>query len=162
MDAYMVHVPLHVSGLILHGAFQTKFLGILYHKLSTFMVIRRGTGSFKCYFWIFEQLSWFWTWWAPYYGIMVRAFTRISLLSFGILSNPFNWRKVLSGAKRCHLVWLDIWYEHWEIKGGKFEFWPILHTGRFSHFWPSWVWLILTQGGNDIICTGTKAVCRWN
>ena len=39
-----------ISGLILHGAFQTKFLGILYHKLSTFMVIRRGTGSFKCYF----------------------------------------------------------------------------------------------------------------
>ena len=57
MDAYMVHVPLHGSGLILHGAFQTKFLGILYHKLSTFMVIRRGAGSFKCYFWIFEILG---------------------------------------------------------------------------------------------------------
>ena len=46
----MVHVQLHVSGLILHGAFQTKFLGILYDKLSTFMVIRRGAGSFKCHF----------------------------------------------------------------------------------------------------------------
>ena len=45
-----------ISGLILHGAFQTKFLGILYHKLSTFMLIRRGAGSFKCYFQIFEQL----------------------------------------------------------------------------------------------------------
>ena len=27
-----------ISGLILHGAFQTKFLGILYHKLSTFIL----------------------------------------------------------------------------------------------------------------------------
>ena len=56
IGTYMVHVPLHVSGLILNGAFQTKFLGILYHKLSTFMVMRRGAGSFKCYFRIFEQL----------------------------------------------------------------------------------------------------------
>ena len=45
-----VHVPLHVSGLILHGAFQTKFLEILYHKLSTFMLIRRSTGCFKGHF----------------------------------------------------------------------------------------------------------------
>ena len=29
--------------------------------------------------------------------IMVRAFPQISLLSVGILSNLFNWRKVLSG-----------------------------------------------------------------
>ena len=57
MGTYMVHVPLHVSGLILHGAFQTKFLGILYHKLSTFMIIRRGAGSFKCHFQIFEILG---------------------------------------------------------------------------------------------------------
>ena len=97
-----------ISGLILHGAFQTKFLGILYHKLSTFMLIRRGTGSFKCYFQIFEILG--------NYGLaplciiacMVRRFAWISLLSVAILSNPFNWRKVLSGAKGCHLVWLVI------------------------------------------------------
>ena len=57
MGTYMVHVPLHVSGLILHGAFQTKFLGILYHKLSTFMVIRRSAGCFKCDFQIFEILG---------------------------------------------------------------------------------------------------------
>ena len=50
-------VGLCVSWLILHGAFQTKFLGILYHKLSTFMVIRRGTGSFKCHFRIFVYLE---------------------------------------------------------------------------------------------------------
>ena len=53
----MVHVPLHVSGLILHGAFQTKFLGILYDKLSTIIVIRRGAGSFKCHFRIFVYLE---------------------------------------------------------------------------------------------------------
>ena len=57
MCTYMVHVPLHVSGLILHGAFQTKFLGILYHKLSTFMVIRRSAWCFKCDFRIFEILG---------------------------------------------------------------------------------------------------------
>ena len=68
MSAYMLHVLLHVSGLILHGAFQTKFLGILYDKLSTFMVIRRGAGSFKCYFRIFEILENFYHGWAPYYG----------------------------------------------------------------------------------------------
>ena len=39
-----------ISGLILHGAFQTKFLGILYHKLSTIMLIRRSAGCFKCEF----------------------------------------------------------------------------------------------------------------
>ena len=55
-----------ISGLILHGAVQTQFLGILYHKLSTFMLIRRGAGSFKCYYWIFEQLPWFWTCWTWY------------------------------------------------------------------------------------------------
>ena len=66
---YMVHVPLQVSGLILHGAFQTKFLGNLYHKLSIFMLIRRGTGSFKCYFRIFGNLGnffimvWVPLWW---------------------------------------------------------------------------------------------------
>ena len=71
MGAYMLHVPLHVSGLILHGAFQTKFLGILYHILSTFMLIRRGTGSFKCYFRIFEILEIFLSWLGAilwYYG----------------------------------------------------------------------------------------------
>ena len=54
MDAWMHGC---ISGLILHGAFQTKFLGILYHKLSTFMVIRRGAGSFKCHFRIFVYLE---------------------------------------------------------------------------------------------------------
>ena len=49
-------VGLCVSGLILHGAFQTKFLGILYHKLSTFMLIRRSAGCFKCDFQIFGIL----------------------------------------------------------------------------------------------------------
>ena len=71
MDAYMVHVPLHGSGLILHGTFQTKFLGILYHKLSTFMVIRRGAGSFKCHFQIFEILGNYSSWFSAilwYYG----------------------------------------------------------------------------------------------
>ena len=74
-----------ISGLILHGAFQTKFLGILYHKLSTFMLIRRGAGSFKCHFQIFEILeNVIQRWMAPYYGIVVRTLTSISLLSIGV------------------------------------------------------------------------------
>ena len=32
-------------------------LGILYHKLSIFMLIRRGGGSFKCHFQIFGILG---------------------------------------------------------------------------------------------------------
>ena len=78
-------VRLCVSGLILHGAFQTKFLGILYHKLSNFMLIRRGTGSFKYHFQILEILENFiQRWMVPYYGIMVKTFTWISLLSVGL------------------------------------------------------------------------------
>ena len=79
-----------ISGLILHGAFQTKFLGILYHQLSTFMLIRRGTGSFKYHFQIFEILENFiQRWIAPYYGIMVKTFTLISLLSIGVGGSSF-------------------------------------------------------------------------
>ena len=97
-----------ISGLILHGPLQIKFLGILYHKLSFFMLIRRGAGSFKCYFQIFEILGNYG--WAPLCILtcMVREFAWISLLSVAIFSSPFNWRKVLSGAKGCHLVWLNI------------------------------------------------------
>ena len=65
MGTYMVHVPLHVSGVILHGNFQTKFLGILYHKFSTFMLIRRTAGCFKGHFQIFGILG--------NYFIMTRA-----------------------------------------------------------------------------------------
>ena len=36
--------------IIQHGTFQTKFLGILYHKLSTIMLIRRSAGPYKCHF----------------------------------------------------------------------------------------------------------------
>ena len=45
--------------------YQTKFLGILYHKLSTIMLIRRSTGYFKGHFWIFGILG--------NYFIMARA-----------------------------------------------------------------------------------------
>ena len=86
MGAYMVHVPLHVSGLILHGAFQTKFLGILYHKLSTFMVIRRSAGCLKCDFRIFEILgNYFIMTMAPlwHYGEDIH-------LDFSVISGTFS------------------------------------------------------------------------
>ena len=75
-------VGLCVSGLILHGAFQTKFLGILYHILSTFMLIRRSAGCFKCDFQIFGILGNYFI--MVGHGIMVRTFTLISLLSVGL------------------------------------------------------------------------------
>ena len=85
-----------ISGLILHGAFQTKFLGILYHKLSTFMVIRRGTWSFKCYFQIFAILGNYSSWLGAilwYYGedmhlnfsVISRTFSSIFLLKKGLI-----------------------------------------------------------------------------
>ena len=86
MDAYMVHVPLHGSGLILHGAFQIKFLGILYHKLSTFMLIRRGTGSFKCYFQIFEILENFLSW----LGTILWYYGEDMHLNFSVISGTFS------------------------------------------------------------------------
>ena len=109
MGTYMVHVPLHVSGLILHGNFQTKFLGILYHKLSTFMLIRRSAACFKgpiLNMWNIRKL--FYHNQGTIMACMVRGFPEISLLSVGVLSNPFNWRKVLSVAKGCHLICLLI------------------------------------------------------
>ena len=99
MGTYMVHVPLHVSGLILHGAFQTKFLGILYHKLSTFMLIRRDAGSFKCYFWIFEQLPWFWTWWT-WVGHHIMALWWG--LSLGFLSYQLESYQILWTGERSY------------------------------------------------------------
>ena len=75
-----------ISGLILHGAFQTKFLGILYHKLSTFMLIRRGAGSFKCYFWIFEILENFLSW----FGAMLWYYCEDMHLDFSVISWTFS------------------------------------------------------------------------
>ena len=75
-----------ISGLILHGAFQTKFLGILYHKLSTFMLIRRGTGSFKCYFRIFEILENFLSW----LGAMLWYYCEDMHLDFSVISWTFS------------------------------------------------------------------------
>ena len=53
MDTYMGHGPLHVFRLILHGALPKYYWG----QLSLIMLIRRSTGCFKWYFWIFEHLA---------------------------------------------------------------------------------------------------------
>ena len=82
----MVHIPLHGSGLILHGAFQTKLLGILYHKLTTFMVIRRGAGSFKCHFRIFEILEKFLSW----LGAILWYYGEDMHLDFSVISGTFS------------------------------------------------------------------------
>ena len=62
MDTCMVHVPLHVSVLILHGSFSNQFKHGLGDYYGYFMLIRRGAGSFKCYFQIFEILENFLSW----------------------------------------------------------------------------------------------------
>ena len=89
-----------ISGLILHGAFQTKFLGILYHKLSTFMVIRRGTGSFKCYFRIFEILGNYSSWLGAilwYYGEDIHLDFSVNNWSWGFIffmrDRSYQWLK---------------------------------------------------------------------
>ena len=53
MNTYMVHVPLHVFWLILHGTLPKCYWGLL----SLIMLIRRSTWCFKWYFWIFEHLA---------------------------------------------------------------------------------------------------------
>ena len=53
LDTYVVHVPLHVFWLILHGTLPKCYWGLL----SLIMFIRRSTGCFKWYFWIFEHLA---------------------------------------------------------------------------------------------------------
>ena len=46
----MVHVPLHVSGLILLGSFSKQFKQGLGDYYGCLMLISKGAGSFKCHF----------------------------------------------------------------------------------------------------------------
>ena len=49
------------------------------------MLISKGTGCFKCYFWLFEHLAWWaWAWWWACWLVL-----GISLLILQILKNPF-------------------------------------------------------------------------
>ena len=89
-----------ISGVILHGAFQTKFLGILYHKLSTFMLIRRGAGSFKCHFRIFEILGNYSSWLGTilwYYGEDMHLDFSVINWSWGLIffmrDRSYQWLK---------------------------------------------------------------------
>ena len=50
MDAYMVHVSVHGSWLILHGSFSSQFLQGLDDYCASSMVIGRSAGCFKCHF----------------------------------------------------------------------------------------------------------------
>ena len=133
MDAYMVHVPLHGSGLILHGAFQTKVLGILYHKLSTFMLIRGSTGLVKCDFWIFGILG--------NYFIMVGH--HIMVLWWGHTPQFLCYQLELGAhffMRDRSYLWLKdatsfglISDKSAEIRGSEYwKKWPILHTGHME------------------------------
>ena len=60
-----------ISELILLGSFSNQFKQGLGDYYRCFMLIRRGTGSFKCYFQIFEILENFLSWLGTilwYYG----------------------------------------------------------------------------------------------
>ena len=62
MDAYMVHVSVHGSGLILHGSFSSQVLQGLDDNFTSSMVIDRFAGCFKCHFQIFVKLQIFLSW----------------------------------------------------------------------------------------------------
>ena len=143
MGTYMVHIPLHVSGLILHGTFQTRFLGILYHKLSTFMLIRRFAWSFKCDFQIFEILGnyfimtrvplWYYgEGFHPDFSVIIWNFFKIFLLKKGLINVylPSNLIRVLSNLS-------------WNIRiFANSPYWPHGQHGAFVfnfHMQISWV-----------------------
>ena len=130
---YMVHVPLHVSGPILHGAFQTKFLGILYHKLSTFMVIRKGTGSFKCHFRIFGILgNYFIMVWVPLWHVWWGLSPSFLCYQLWFLWDFFTEERSYQGLKDATLFGLlsDKSTEKLEEENSNFR--QILHTGHFQ------------------------------
>ena len=145
-----------ISGLILHGAFQTKFLGILYQKLSTFMLIRRGAGCFKCDFQIFGILG--------NYFIMVGH--HIMVLLWGHAPRFLCYQLGLG----AHFLMRDRSYQ-WlkdatsfgllsdksaeKLKGENSNF---CQNGRIGNFQPSWAWLIFRVTSHAC----AKAVCRWN
>ena len=84
----MVHVPLHVSGLILHGSFSNQFKQGLGDYYGCFMLIRRGTGSLKCNFQIFEILGNYLSWLGAiiwYYGEGFH--TNFSVISWNLIKS---------------------------------------------------------------------------
>ena len=65
--------------------FTKILLGILYHKLSLFMLIRRSAGYFKCYFQIFVNLQKFFIMaMAPCMVSSNRGVTSVVILAEGI------------------------------------------------------------------------------
>ena len=88
MDAYMVHVPLHVSGLILLGSFSNQFKQGLGDYYGCIMLIRRGAGSFKCHFQIFEILGNYSSWLGAilwYYGEDMHLDFSVINCSWGLI-----------------------------------------------------------------------------
>ena len=82
----MVHVPLHLSGLILLGSFSNQFKQGLGDYYGCFMLIKRGAGSFKCYFRIFEILEHFFIMDGHHYGMYGEGFH----LYFYVISWTFS------------------------------------------------------------------------
>ena len=78
----MVHVPLHVSGLILLGSFSNQFKQGLGDYYGCFMLIRRGSGSFKCHFRIFEILGNY----SPWLGAILWYYGEDMHLNFSVIS----------------------------------------------------------------------------
>ena len=86
-----IHGPCTTACILANTAWNLPIIlhGILYHKLSTIMLIRRSAGCFKGHFQIFEHLPWFWTWWNM---DIQRQFSLVSLLSVGVSLGFFYWR----------------------------------------------------------------------
>ena len=107
MGTYMLHVPLHVFQLILHGILPKCYWGLL----SLSMFIRRSTVCFKWYSWIFEHLAkctnshcqCLWCSNVYWSGLCIHSTLTISHL-FDILIS--NWK-----SKKISLF-LDLWENH--------------------------------------------------
>ena len=75
-----------ISGLILLGSFSNQFKQGLGDYYGCFMLIRRGAGSFKCYFQIFEILEKIFVMVGHHYGMYGEGFH----LDFSLISWNLN------------------------------------------------------------------------
>ena len=125
--------------------FAKTLLGILCHKLSTIMLIRRSAGCFKGHFQIFGILGNYFIMaraplWHVWWGLSNR-FLCYQLECYQILLTGERSYQGLKDATSFGLI-SD---KSAEKSGGKFEYLPILHTGYMDdtelcvHMQISWV-----------------------
>ena len=154
MDTYCTWMHGCISGLIRPGSFSNQFKQGLGDYYGCFMLIRRGAGSFKCYFWIFEILENLWSWLGAvlWWGLSPRFLC----FQLEFLCDFFTEERSYQGLKDATSFGL-LSDKSAEILGSKYSiFRQILHTGRFGHFRPSWAWL---KSAESDITSSRKTLC---